>query len=100
MLNYCMDLNIFSYNSFSKEIFLYQSFDKDLADTQNTTFFINYINHKIANCQNLNISLQLPLIIVVILLVFPLYFFLKKRLIFHEKIFDLIVSLDSNLIVK
>jgi hypothetical protein len=73
---------------------------EELVNLQNTSNFLIRIDKQISQDSERSLLVQVGMIILVVLLLVPGYAFLRSRLPLHEKIFDLVVSIDVDLVIK
>jgi hypothetical protein len=71
------------------------SYSVQVANTQNCTFLSPIIDSAVRHSETVAVAVHLALMVLIALLLIPLYLLLKKRLSLHEKVFDLLVSIDA-----
>lgn len=70
------------------------TYTNEVIAIQNSTSFLSVIDKAIQDTSNMNMGLSIGMGIGIILILLPVFFLLRQRLPYHEKIFDLIVSVE------
>jgi hypothetical protein len=68
--------------------------------TQNVSNFVTTIDSQINQDSYRSLFIQIAMIITIVLSLVPGWLFLRTRLPLHEKIFDLLVSVDVDMVMK
>lgn len=71
------------------------SYTVPVAGIQNCTFISPLINEAVKHKETISIAVHIALIFVIALLLIPSYLLLRRRLSLHEKVFDLLASIDA-----
>ena len=100
MMNYAVDINRFSNLKINTGIMMYLTYSNSFTTIQNVTNFSTYIDDSITASKHNNIIIELSMCAAIFLMIIPLCCVLRKRRELHLKIFDLIVSIDIDLVKK
>lgn len=77
-----------------ESILMPSSFSYHVYNAQNVTFLSKVISDAVENNENISLALHLVFMSVIVLLLIPIHFILRRRLALHERIFDLMASID------
>lgn len=99
MMNYVVDLQAMTNLDLTSPIMFY-SFLPNIAAAQNATELTTLIDDSIAKTEKEGLIIEVASAVLVGLLLIPLGIVLRRRLHIHEKVFDLIVSVESSLVVN
>jgi len=100
MMNYAVDMNRFSSLKISTGIMMYLTYSNSVTTIQNVTNFGTYIDGSITASKHNNIVIELSMCAIILIMIIPLCCVLRKRRGLHLKIFDLIVSIDIDLVKR
>ena len=67
-----------------------------ISNVQNCSSFSELIDQGVAAAQTTSIAVHVSLMAVMTVLLIPLFYLLRSRLSLHEKIFDLLASIDPS----
>lgn len=79
MLNYVVDVNLFSKGWIFSDIVMYPTFTSNVTALQDISFFSNIVNDSIDRSKLKNFILEIVLTAIIIILIVPLAYFLRKR---------------------
>jgi hypothetical protein len=94
VLLYATDFQLMAQLKLNSTI-LKPSYSPTIAQAQNASHFSALIDQGVSDSQKISIIVHISLIAFSILLLIPLFCLLRRRLSLHEKIFDLLVSIDA-----
>jgi hypothetical protein len=94
LMIYASDLNLMTRLQLDSPVLAF-SFTVQVSETQDCCFLSPIIDSAVNHSEFVSVAVQIALIFLIALLLIPSYFLLKKRLSLHEKVFDLLVSIDA-----
>jgi hypothetical protein len=94
LMIYASDLNLMARFNLVAPTLRY-SFTIPVAQTQNCSFLSPIIDEAVEDSQSLATAVHIGLMLVIVLLVLPSFILLRRRLSLHEKVFDLLASIDG-----
>lgn len=94
LMLYASDLNLMTRLDIVAPTLSY-SFTIPVAQTQNCSFLSPIIDKAVQDSQSLSTPVHMGLMFVIALLIIPTFVLLKRRLALHEKVFDLLASIDA-----
>ena len=75
-------------------IIIEYTYNNQVSETQNVTRFNSIIDDAVRHTETVSIAVHSVLMVAIALLLVPSCCLLRKRLILHEKVYDLLVSID------
>jgi hypothetical protein len=100
MLNFVVDINLAANKHHGNKIIVGNVVSFEFKKVQDSSNFVAAINQQINKDRDRSLFIQIAMIIVVVLCLVPVWLFLRTRLPLHEKIFDLMVSIDIDMVMK
>jgi len=93
-------MNLLQNNLFTNSLLVYVTNYDDLSPAQNVTNLLVKIDQQIDKDIQSSLFISVGMIVVVIISLVPVCLLLHKRFTLHEKVFDLMTSIDSEMAAK
>jgi hypothetical protein len=93
LMIYASDLNLITQLSLYDTV-MKATYSPTIADIQNCSYLSAIIDKGVNQAQGVSIAVHIALMALITILILPLFCLLRNRLSLHEKIFDLLVSID------
>jgi len=93
-------MNLLSKSLLPTKLFITEASSADIVAALNVTTFLVEIDNQIDKDIQRSLLVTLGMAIVIILLLVPGWIVLNLRLPVHEKIFDLLASVDAEMVAK
>jgi hypothetical protein len=94
-MNYGIDLYLFTQLEVTNNILLYSSYTPEVEATQDSRSMEPIITSSVDKSITKSLVIQISMSAAVALLIIPLVLVLRQRVKIHERVFDLIASVDS-----
>ncbi len=94
-MNYGIDLYLFTQLEVTNNILLYSSYTPEVEATQDSRSMESIITSSVDKSITKSLVIQISMSAAVALLIIPLVLVLRQRVKIHERVFDLIASVDS-----